>query len=403
MNTHTPHRTHTVSSILAAILAVASSGCNKPGVAESRETGDPTVQSGKIVFPEASGQLAAIGTAPAKRCAGCRLRLNGRLAWDDDVTVRLFSPFAGKMTGVHVVAGQRVAKDSALASIASPDFGQVQADARKAATDLSMAERNVSRLRELAGVGAAAAKDVAEAEADLKRAQSEEQRARARLSMYTVPTDGPDTAYTLRAPVEGVVVERNANVGQEVRPDQMLAGVERIAAPLFTVTDPTKLWLLLDVTESDAARIEVGQRLQVRSDADPSHACPAVLEYESDALDPVTRTIKARALVDNGGRQLKAEQLVSVEVESPVASTVLSVPTSAVFLKGERHFVFAQAGPRTFERREVGIGASRDGQIQVTTGLGEGDRVVADGVMLLEQAWENASVDPATSGQSASL
>lgn len=403
MNTPIPHRTQLVPSILAALAVVVSSGCNRPSIAEPRESGDPTVQSGKIVFPETSGQLAAISTATAKRCTGYRLRLNGRLAWDDDVTVRLFSPFAGKMTQVHVVAGQRVTKDSPLASIASPDFGQVQADARKAATDLSIAERNASRLRELAGVGAAAAKDVAGAEADLKRAQSEDQRARARLSMYMVPTDAPDAAYTLRAPVEGVVVERNANTGQEVRPDQMLAGVERIAAPLFTVTDPTKLWLLLDVTEAEAARIEVGQKLQVRSDADPSHVCPAVLEYESDALDPVTRTIKARALVDNAGRQLKAEQLVTVEVESPVASTVLSVPTSAVFLKGEHHYVFAQSGPRTFERREVGIGASGEGQIQVTTGLGEGDRVVADGVMLLEQAWENGVVDPATGAQSASL
>jgi cobalt-zinc-cadmium efflux system membrane fusion protein len=221
--------------------------------------------------------------------------------------------------------------------------------------------------------------------------------------MYAASTDAADNAYTLRAPMDGVVVEKNVNVGQEIRPDQMLAGVERIAAPLFTVTDPTKLWLLLDVTEADAAQIDVGQKLQVRAAADPAHVYPAVLEYESDALDSVTRTVKARALVDNGARQLKAEQLVTVEMESPVASTVLSVPNSAVFLKGDRHFVFAESGSRTFVRREVKIGASHEGQIQITTGLEDGDRVVTDGVMLLEQVWENASTDPASNKQAASL
>lgn len=386
-----------------ASMAVALTGCNKAETATAAVSSDPKVEAGRIVFPADSPQLATLVVAPVKPCADCRLRLNGRLAWNDDVTVRVFSPFAGRVTRISASHGARVEKDAPLAVLTSPDFGQAETDARKASTDLALAERNVSRLRELVEHGAAPVKDLSAAEADLSRAQSEASRTHARLASYGIETDVIDNTFTIRSPIAGVVVERNLNAGQEVRPDQMLANIERLAAPLFVVTDPAKLWLMLDMSEAEAAKIEVGQALEIRVPTQPDRVFRAVLDFESDALDPLTRTVKARAAVDNIGRQLKAEQLVSVEIVSANTTQLLDVPAAAVFLKGDRHFVYAEIGTGTFVRREVHVGSAQKGQVQITDGLKTGERVVTDGVMLLEQVLETAPTDQATKGTSSAL
>ncbi|HVY71757.1 MAG TPA: efflux RND transporter periplasmic adaptor subunit [Verrucomicrobiae bacterium] len=370
---------------LLAAAALGAIGCHKVEKAEA-PGGDPKVAGEKITFPNDSSQLATLTVEPAKKCADSKIRLNGRLVWNDNVTVRVFSPFAGRVTGIDAEVGATVRRDTVLARIISPDFGQAQADARKALTDLKLAERNAARLQELAQHGAAATKDVAAAEADLARAQAESQRARTRLAIYGGNMDAIDNGYLLKTPIDGVVVERNLNPGQEVRPDQMLASADRLAAPLFVVTDPRKLWVQLDVSETDLPRLRAGQGLTVRVPS-VDRAFPAIVEIISDSLDPVTRTVKVRAAIDNAEKLLKAEMLVTVEVPA-TGDQAMDVPAKSVFFKAEHHYVYCEENRGTFSRREVSIGLSHDGKIQVVAGLAESDKVVADGAILLEQIRE---------------
>ena len=375
--------------LLAAI--VASAGCHREQAQEQARAAlalEPAISDNRITFPANAPELHSLIVADAKESPQDAARFNGRLTWDENVTVRVFSPFAGRVLRVAGELGATVEKDAPLAYIASPDFGQAQADARKAATDLAQAERNVNRLRELLDHGAAAAKDVASAEADLARAQAEATRARARLSLYGASAEAIDNNYQLKTPIGGVIVERNVSAGQEVRPDQMLAGLDRIAAPLFVVTDPTRLWAQLDVLEADLPKLQRGQMVQVRSTTNPQRLFPARIEVIADALDPLTRTIKARASVPNADRQLKSEMLVSIEARSSIEEAV-EVPSTAVFFLGDRHYAYAKVTDQAFERREVQIGNTLGGSVQVLRGLRSGERVVCDGAMLLEQIWEN--------------
>jgi cobalt-zinc-cadmium efflux system membrane fusion protein len=168
----------------------------------------------------------------------------------------------------------------------------------------------------------------------------------------------------------------------------MLAGLDRLAAPLFVVTDPTKLWLLIDASESDLPKIRKGQFVKVRSQTFPDRTFSAVIDYISDGLDPITRTVRARAVVDNANRALKAEMLVWADLSTSAVSAV-DIDSRAVFLKGDRHFIFAENGRRSFERREIAIGSEHNGRIEILEGLRAGERVVTDGALLLDQLADN--------------
>ncbi len=373
---------HLVPALLASALVF--SGCRPEKPAE--EAADaPKVADGKIVFPPRSPQLATLGVAPAGAGRKAALRLNGRLVWDDNVTVRVFTSFAGRVTKLLAEPGQAVRQGEPLALIASADYGQAQSDARKCASDFALAERTLARVRDLLDHGAATQKDLDQAQADFNRTQSELQRTTSRLAFYGGDTKTVDQVYELKSPLAGVVVEKNLNPGQEVRPDQMLANAPQLFAPLFTITDPSRLWIQLDAGEADLPLLKPGQEFELRTRAFPDLAFKGRIEVVSDFLDPGSRTIKVRGSVDNAQRRLKAEMFVTVDLAATEAADGAEVPAKAVYLRGEKHFLFTEEAPGQFTRREIKAGPEHEGKVLVLDGIQPGQRVVVDGTLLLEQ------------------
>lgn len=370
----------TLSLLLGSSLFA---GCHSDEKSATASSG-PKVEGQKITMPADSPQLASLVVASVESCNSTRLHLNGRLVWDDNFTVRVFTPFGGRVARILVEAGQCVEKGAPLAEIASPDYGQAQADARKAASDFALAERTLARVKELFDHGAAPQKDLQAAEADFARTKAEKLRTESRLAIYGGTIASGEPFYQLKSPLSGVVVEKNINPGQEVRPDQMLANAPQLYAPLFVLTDPARLWIQLDAAEADLPHLRSGMPFTLHARAYPEQEFQGQLEIVSDSLDPATRTIKVRGRVDNTARQLKAEMFVSVELLGESRSGI-DVPAKAVFLKGEKHFLFVEQARGEFERREIRAGPEHDGKILVVDGLEPGQRVVADGTMLLEQ------------------
>ena len=384
-----------VSDILKRGLlagALACGGCNAPHDPTAAGNSDPKVESTSIIFPEGSTQLSTLVVEAVTRSDASTLQLNGHLTWDEGATVRVFPAFAGRISRVLGDPGAKVERGQPLAIIASPDFGQAQADARKAVANLALAEKTVSRVHELAAHGAAAAKDVAMAEADVERAQAELSRSTLRLTMSDSPGEAIDNNYILKSTIDGVVAERNVSPGQEVRPDQMLAGTEKLAAPLFVVTDPTRLWLIFDATEANLPLLHPGQLISLRPASFPDRRFDAKIDLINEALDPVARTIRIRASVKNPDRVLKAEMLVQVEANS-AESTSFDVPERTIFFKEGHQYLFTELARGHYQRKEVIVGAGHDRKIQVTSGLKPGDRVVVDGAILLQQVLDTAGND----------
>lgn len=110
--------------------------------------------------------------------------LPARLVWNEERTQRVYPAFAGRVTAIRADLGQAVKAGAPLALLASPDFGQAQADTAKARADQSFAQQGLRRQRELFEAGIVARKDLEQAEADAARAQAEVARAAARTSLY---------------------------------------------------------------------------------------------------------------------------------------------------------------------------------------------------------------------------
>src|SRR5437899_2045054 len=265
---------------IAPALAVLVSACDN-GDAKS-DVARPRLENGSIVFRQDSPQLGSFATEPVKASAPQLLRLSGRLVWDENRTVRLFPAFAGRVIHILVKAGDRVKPGQTLAMLASPDFGQAQADARRAQSDFALAEKNLNRLRELYAAGVSSRKEMITAEADYARAEAELTRAAGKVKLYGGGSESVDQNLALASPIDGVVVERNINPGQELRTDLQLSN----SPAMFVITDPSRLWVQLDAAESQLASLKRGQTVTLRSSAWPE---------EGSDLNRSTRTSRSRA------------------------------------------------------------------------------------------------------------
>jgi len=359
-------------------LALALAGCNSTAQPQA-PSADPQVDGDKVVFPRDSKQLSAISSVPVEQEAGQPVTVPGRLVWDETRTSRVFSPVAGRILALNVHPGDAVRAGQTLASISSPDFGQAQAEVRRAQADFILSTKNQARAHELYDAGVIALKDLQAADADLERARAERDRTLAREKLFGASAQ-VDQQFRLRAPIAGLVVESNANPGQEVRPDQAQPG----APALFVISDPGRLWVALDVPENLAAVFRRGMLLRVRTPVWPADTFEAKLEHVASFIDPVTHAVHVRAAIDNRTGKLRAEMYVTAETTLP-NSNALRIPAAAALLVGERYYAFVDESGGRYERRPLELEEAGFGTLRVNQGLSPGDKVVAEGALLLEQ------------------
>jgi membrane fusion protein, heavy metal efflux system len=379
-------------TLTAGALALLTACNDTP--ASAPEVPAPILQGKQLRFAPGHPQLALLGLATAAPGKAITVELPARLVWNEEVTQRIYPAFAGRVVAIQADVGQAVKQGSPLAQLASPDFGGAQADTAKAQADARLTQKALQRQRELFDAGIVARKDLDQAEADAARSQAESQRAEARTRLYG-GAGNVNQKLALLAGVKGVVVERNLNPGQEVRPDQSGPGVPA----LFVVTDPTSLWVQIDARESEVGTLKPGAAFELVVPALPGQKFEGRVTAASDFIDPATRTIKIRGVVANPDRRLKAEMLATARIERMLGTGVL-IPAQAVSLQGTAHRVMVQVQPGVFESREVTLSYEGPREAVVSRGLEVGEQVVSENMLLLARQFSLAQNDAHPTGTS---
>jgi membrane fusion protein, heavy metal efflux system len=364
------------------LVGLLMSGCGQnpaPPVAQTPKLSAPTVEGDAIIFAKDSPQLATLVTLEATQERESLVRINGRTSWDETRTARVQSPLAGRVLEIRANPGMVVKKGAVLAVLSSPDFGITQAEARRSETDLALADKQLARARDLVNAGVIPQKDLQTAEADFARAKNERERTLSKERAYgTAVGKVIDQKFQLLAPLGGLIVDKRITPGLEVRPDQS------VEMPLFVISEPSKLWVMLDVPEALTQEIKVGEQVRISVPALPGEVFQAQVEYVADFIDAQSRTVKARAAVDNSARRLKAEMYVTADVEVP-PSRALKVPSNAVYLLADKYYAFIETPSGTFTRRVLKAEEATLGFVRVTSGLAPGEKIVSDGALLLQQ------------------
>jgi cobalt-zinc-cadmium efflux system membrane fusion protein len=150
----------------------------------------------------------------------------------------------------------------------------------------------------------------------------------------------------------------------------------------------------LDVAEADLSALQPGQKLLVSSRAFPGRVFDGVVDRIGATMDPNTRTVKVRGIIDNPDKLLKAEMYVLadvVEASDQTGKLGVEVSSKALFMKGDDSFVFLEDAPGTYERKQVKVGTEKDNIVPIYEGISPGQKVVIEGALLLQALVEPSS------------
>ena len=354
---------------LSLLLSIA--GCSGAPPAPHAES-----RSDSLKLDPASQDFIKIESVEESEAATA-ISLTGRVAFDEDHTQRLASPIDGRATSLLVRPGDKVRAGQPIVELSSPHVGQLQADAQKAEQDMSIAQKAVDRVHRLRADGAISDKEVAQAEADFKKARSDVARNVAQLKSLGLSATDPAVNIALRAAITGTVVERNILVGQEVRADAL--------APLLTITSLDTVWVLADVYEQDLGLVQEGAHVVVHVPAYPGDGFNGKVGHIGDVVDPLTRTVKIRCVVPNQGGRLKPEMFAKVDLKNIGGKKVLVIPSRAVIMDGDKSKVIVVGEGGVFKVRTAEVGPEVDGRVRVLGGLKPGEKIVTDGAIFLMQ------------------
>jgi len=311
------------------------------------------------------------------------LRLTGAVAYNAFKTTPVITQVGGPVSRILVVPGQRVRQGQPMLEVTSPDYSQLLDTYLKVRETFRVADKNYARAQDLYQHNAISERDLLQAESDHNQAQADVNASEQAMKILGIKNPdnlakGPSTAeIPVIAPIAGEVVERQVSPGQVIQAGQTQA---------FTISDLGTVWVLANVYQNDLSSVHVGDDVVVETDA-YAQIFHGRISYLSAALDPNTRTLQARIVVDNPGEKLKRDMYCTVTVTAGAISNALAVPDAAVLHDDENQpFVYVATTANQFARRAVSIGQSQNGTTQILSGLSPGDRIVGDGGLFLQFA-----------------
>ncbi|MBL8643834.1 MAG: efflux RND transporter periplasmic adaptor subunit, partial [Rhodospirillaceae bacterium] len=183
-----------------------------------------------------------------------------------------------------------------------------------------------------------------------------------------------DRTLKLSAPISGIVLKKNAVLGQRFMPGEQL----------YEIADPSSMWVVAKVFEHDLPALRTGSPAIIAVSALPNRTFEGTISFVSPQIDIGTRTADVRINVANADGALRADMYATVRIPAPAASPVVAVPNSAIIDSGTRQVVLVAKGDGRFEPRAVTPGARNGGFTAITEGLKEGEDVVVEAAFLID-------------------
>ena len=305
-----------------------------------------------------------------------------RIVFDESRTSRLGAPLAGRVSAVLVDRGAAVKAGQPLYIVSSPNLADLQSAVKLAEVERDVAQKNYDRTKTAVENEVLAGKELVTAKQKLDQADVAFKLAQQKLSSLRVGGGGDNAAFTVTAPRDGVVVEKQIAIGQTVSPDN---------GSLMAIADLSSVWIVANIFGSKVGSLTTGMKARVVvGNGMDAQDREATVDQVSAVVDPDRHGVPVRIRMDNPDGTLRPNAYVQVRLFDPTP-TLAMLPASAVMSDGKKSFVYLESPKGTFKRRDIEVGSVINGRVPVTAGLTPSDRVAVQGAILLdnELALEN--------------
>ena len=309
----------------------------------------------------------------------------GVVDFDNDQATSVLAPFGGPVSRLLVSPGDKVKAGDALAEVDSPDFATAISAYRKALATAQTTRRVADVDKDLLEHNGVSQREEEQAQTDAANANADRDAARQTLVSLNIdpqvikdleenkPVTHP--SGVIRSPIAGTVAEKLITPGE-----LLTAGT----TPCFTIADLSKVWVMAQLFGTDLAGVSVGDSVEVQTGMS-TNVFPGTVDNISALVNPDTRAVLVRVVVENPNDFLKKQMYVRAKIRAKAESTGLLVPVSAILRDDENlPYVYVAQSDSSFVRRHVTLGYRNGDEHEITEGLHAGDQIVADGGLFLQ-------------------
>jgi membrane fusion protein, heavy metal efflux system len=367
----------TALAVVAAVLC--ASGCT------SRVDNNPaTLTASNVRLTAAQRQNIHLYTVAPSRFRRT-LETTAAVDFDNDQATSVLAPFSGPVSRLLVSQGDEVSKGQPLAIVDSPDFATAISAYQKALATARTDRRLADLDADLVKHNGVSQREYEQAQTDAANAEADRDAALRALVSLNVPPQAIEAIRQgrpvsspegiIRSPVAGTVVEKL------ITPGELL---EAGTTPCFTVANLSRVWVMARLFGSDLSAVSVGDPAEVVTGID-AHTFPGRVDKISALVDPDTRAVTVRVVVENPQHVLRKQMYVRVLIHSRDESSGLLIPTSAVLRDDENlPFVYLTQSDGSFARRHITVGSRVADRYEVPAGLHAGDQVVVAGGLFVQ-------------------
>ena len=313
------------------------------------------------------------------------VEVTGVVDFDNEQATSVLAPFSGPVSQLLAAPGDQVKAGDGLARVDSPDFASAVSAYRKALSTAQTDRRLADLDKDLLAHNGVSQREAAQAETDAVSAEADRDAALRALVALQLPAEtiralqeGHAVTHPggmIRSPISGTVVERL------VTPGQLL---EAGTTACFTVANLSRMWVMAQLFGPDLEVVSRGDPATITTGT-VSSPLPGKVAHISDLVDPDTRAVAVRVVVENPGHVLRKQMYVRVKIQSQHESAGLLIPVSAILRDDENlSFVFLARGDGSFARQHVTLGVRTDDRYEVREGLHAGDRIVVAGGLFVQ-------------------
>ena len=307
----------------------------------------------------------------------------GAVDFDNDQATSVLAPFSGPVSRLVVSLGDHVKKGDALAIVDSPDFATAISAYSKALATATTNRKLADIDKDLLSHNGISEREEAQAQADAVNAEADRDAAlKALVSLNVDPRvikdiqQGKSATHiesVIRSPISGTVVEKLITPGQLLQ-----AGT----TPCFTVADLSRVWVTAQIFGTSLAAVSLGDSAEVIAD---DKNLSGTVDNIAALVDPTTRAVGVRVVVNNPGGVLKKQMYVRVRIRAREESSGMLVPVSAILRDDENlPFVYLVQADGSFARQHVTLGYRSQDQYDIAEGLKVGDKIVVDGGVFVQ-------------------
>jgi len=323
------------------------------------------------VVPDSLFRTLVIDTVKTSQITDA-IKFNGIVDFNTNKVVNIFPMISGNLQGVSAMPGDYVRAGQVLGVVKSAEVTNYNANLINAEATVRLTQRQLDQQKEMYKSGLASEVDVTSAEVSYQQAVAAKIQAEKILSINGNNKNGE---FEIKSPIEGFIVQKNVTNGMAIRTDN--------GGAMFVISDLKNVWVQANVYEENIGKVHEGDPVDVTTISYPDKVFKGKVDNLMNVLDPTSKVMKMRVVLDNPGYLLKPQMFATVTSYNKENKQAVSISRKDLVFDHSQYYVIVVTGTKNVQIRPVEIIGMNGQTAYIKAGVNPGERLVGSQSILI--------------------